>query len=525
MAYANLVSGSTTFGQLYSIINANFAAVMTFFAGTSFPSSPVSWQPCVRTDLKRFYYYDGTSTTWEDITDLFPDFQAVLAEVVAARGAAASLAARLDVALNPDGTLIAGAPAGGWWSTEAGAVARISGTQFSVAGDKTAIYKKDRAILLDQTVDAYGHVAIDSTYSSGTGLTTVTVTGATVDSGLTAVQYGQPVVSAPNMTPKTLYAADSVLVSIMSGMPISLPLPGIGFISNLKLVVNAAVNKLDVFSKTGGAVPDASNIIGVAIPDGTGLSFRTRAAAYLSGTSQFILADAANYWSKGSLDAEIKNAYLYAIWDGTGIVWALGGYSGFTMVPTTTTVTDDDYFLLEASSTYTRDAAHYCVAVARIRYQYDIADSPDHTIQATIENAPQIMWNPKSDYGYQKNLATSNSSATDIAEYSAVSVVVKQSGKYKIIAGVFCTCSATSILGVLTIKTGSSNYASASQRSVDQGYGPAAGRVTVPSFADVILNRGDTIHLGASVAGGGTRILYGNDINIGGTKLNFHRVD
>jgi hypothetical protein len=153
-----------------------------------------------------------------------------------------------------------------------------------------------------------------------------------------------------------------------------------GRISNLKPTVNVAVNKLDIFTKSGGAAPDSTNIISVAIPDGAGHTLRSRAAAYLSGTGQIILADAGNYWSKGSLDGEIKTAWLYAIWDGTGIVWALGGYSGFTNVPTTTTATDDDYFLLEDGSTYSRSASHYCVAVARVRYQYDTSDTPDHTI-------------------------------------------------------------------------------------------------------------------------------------------------
>jgi len=180
-------------------------------------------------------------------------------------------------------------------------------------------------------------------------------------------------------------------------------------IYNLKPVINAAVNKLDIFSKSGGADPDASNIVAVAIPDGNGFVFRSRAAAYLSGTSQIVMADAANYWGKGSLDAEIKTAWLYAIWDGTGIVWALAGYSGFTRVPTTTTATDDDYFLLEDGSTYARSNDHYCVSVAKIRYQYDTADTPDHTIQATVIDAPQVVWNPKSDYGYTCLLYTSPS--------------------------------------------------------------------------------------------------------------------
>ena len=293
-------------------------------------------------------------------------------------------------------------------------------------------------------------------------------------------------------------------------------------VRNLKPVVNVAVNKLDIFSKSGGAAPDATNIITVAIPDGNGYTFRSRAAAYLSGTGQIIMADAANYWSKGSLDGEIKTAYVYAIWDGTGIVWALGGYSGFTMVPTTTTATDDDYFLLEASSTYTRDNAHYCVAVAKIRYQYDTADTPDHTVQATVLNAPQVIWNPKSDYGYSKTLATTNTSAGNISDYSAISVVVKQSGRYR--AGYNCAGIGANING--RIKSGSATYGSAVQKTWGKTSGPTQSNQAVSGSVTVYLNSGDTIHYGAAVEDtAGNRVLYGDDLIVGTNLLWFTRED
>lgn len=67
-------------------------------------------------------------------------------------------------------------------------------------------------------------------------------------------------------------------------------------IQNLKLVVNAAVNKLDIFSRSGGADPDNSNPVLVNIPDGNGNVYRTRGANVLSGTSQIVFADATAYW-------------------------------------------------------------------------------------------------------------------------------------------------------------------------------------------------------------------------------------
>ena len=300
-------------------------------------------------------------------------------------------------------------------------------------------------------------------------------------------------------------------------------------VNNLKPVVNAAVNKLDIFTKSGGAVPDATNIISVAIPDGNGYTFRSRAAAYLSGTSQFIMADAANYWSKGSLDAEIKTAYVYAIWDAAGgIVWALGGYSGFTRVPASTTETDDDFFLLEAGSTYTKAVTEYCVCVGKIRYQYDTADTPDHTIQATVLDAPQVIWNPKSDYGYSKNFATTFTQGSNISEASRIAIVVKQSGKYSISAIVLGSSDTTGVTARLYIRTGSATYASATQLTfsnmvrTDVGISSVAG----PS-KQKYLNAGDTIHLGISIIGTTNMSIIGDDGGWGPgvTQLTFMRVD
>jgi hypothetical protein len=342
------------------------------------------------------------------------------------------------------------------------------------------------------------------------------------------------IIRAQESTSARAFAADSIISNRLTAGTLNDTWTAIDAnreqtLVNLKPAVNAAVNKLDIFTKSGGADPDATNILNVIIPDGSGYTARSRAAAYLSGTSQFILADATDYWSKGDLAAEIKTAWVYAIWDGTGIVWALAGYSGFNMVPTTTTVGDDDYFLLEAGSTYTRNNAHYCVCVGKIRYEYDTGDTPDHTIQATVENAPQVMWNPKSDYGYRSTLATTNTAVASITEYSAVSLVVKQSGKYSIrgnVSGGSDNSSNTNeIYG--TIRTGSSTFGSATIKAAGRFFGPKGMIYNNIGISSVVyLNAGDTIHLGA----GGTSIdgdfnIAGDNNLVGSTILNFNRVD
>lgn len=83
------------------------------------------------------------------------------------------------------------------WKKEPNAVAYVGASSFTVATNRTAIYVETRAVNLNQTTDAKGYVS-SSSYSSGTGLTTVNVTGVTVDAGLSAVTIGQEPDNAPN---------------------------------------------------------------------------------------------------------------------------------------------------------------------------------------------------------------------------------------------------------------------------------------------------------------------------------------
>jgi hypothetical protein len=303
------------------------------------------------------------------------------------------------------------------------------------------------------------------------------------------------------------------------------PLTNPQLIENLKPVVNGSVNKLDIFAKSSGAVPDASNIITVAIPDGAGYTFRSRAAAYLDGTSQFILSDATAYGGAGSGVDRIK-LHIYAIWDANGgIVWALNRFSGFLQVPTTTTIGDDDYFLLEAGSTYTRAATDHCVCVGHVWVNYNTANNPDWTILNTpADLMPIVEWSTKSDYEAFVWFPLSNvSAASDIAEYSAMSVVAKQGGRYISMVNVMGRCDGNV---VVYLKWGSATYASAGyawsmiQTPVSDGY------ATLSRTTEIVVNKGDTIHVGVAVTGTSVnRIIYGDDSFPHATGFKIQRVD
>lgn len=197
------VSGQTTFGQLYTLLGNSFEAVCSQFSGTSFPAGPAVGQPCFRTDRGAggvLYVYSGDPTKgengWLDQASFSLLTAGLQSELRSARGTAASLDARLDVALNEDGTLKGNAPASDWWTAEADSVTRVDATHFSVAGDKTAIYTPRRAVRLVQAESGHGHV-VNAAYDGGQDRTSVEVGGLDVDSGLSGVEYGQPLENMP----------------------------------------------------------------------------------------------------------------------------------------------------------------------------------------------------------------------------------------------------------------------------------------------------------------------------------------
>lgn len=139
-------------------------------------------------------------------------------------------------------------------------------------------------------------------------------------------------------------------------------------------------NKLNIYSKLTGAAPTAISPIAIPIQDGSGTQLRLRSGSYLSGTGIITLADAAGYWGLPSLGSSQYFMYLYAIWDGAGIVFALSANPNLRAVTTTTTVSHPDYMLLEDGSTYTRSASHQCQLIGAVRFSYYTGDTPDYTI-------------------------------------------------------------------------------------------------------------------------------------------------
>ena len=252
-----LVSGSTTFGQLYALLNNNMTTLASQFSGSTFPANPTTGQPCYRTDKNPPVWYIFNGTTWEDGAMASAIVTALLAETQKARGTAATLDARLDVALNADGTLKAPTPAGGWWTQETGAIARVSASIFSVAGDRRQIYTALRAVRLAQNTDADSHV-VSCSYAAESDLTIVTIDDSVVDVGITTVFYGIDVASTPDFSSNADLAQVKAITDLVTDVPTAGGIPQAGANNKLSsdwIDIPAGKTIGELFPYTGIDVP------------------------------------------------------------------------------------------------------------------------------------------------------------------------------------------------------------------------------------------------------------------------------
>ncbi|WP_051183044.1 phage tail protein [Desulfocurvibacter africanus] len=249
-AFRKPVSGETKFGQLYGLLGDSLDAVRSHFSGTAFPASPSAGQLCYRTDRGGLYLFTDSQAQgeggWIDVSSASSLFSSTRTELTDARGTAASLEARLDVALNDDGTLKGNAPASDWWNSEPDAVAWASGSMFTVVGDKRAIYLPGRALKLTQFVSGTGHVE-SATYDADADRTSVVVGGITVDTDLSAVEFGQEPGNMP---------AHGHAVAAVDGLQASLDSKAQARFLRCNTLIGGSAGALDAIPRAGIAADD-----------------------------------------------------------------------------------------------------------------------------------------------------------------------------------------------------------------------------------------------------------------------------
>ncbi len=192
-AQGEIVKGKQQSVRVYcGNLQNNTDVLRSNFAGTGFPTEAVVGQHCFREDLGTEFIYEADG--WHECGDN----NAVAKEVYSARGSHDSIKSRLDVALNEDGTLKAGAEINmNEWKGSLCTPNFVDENRFSTPNDTTAMFTKGRALLLksdDENVVAY---VAGADYREDDGITIVTISEANVPVGIKSVdvsiiQYAMP---------------------------------------------------------------------------------------------------------------------------------------------------------------------------------------------------------------------------------------------------------------------------------------------------------------------------------------------
>jgi len=168
-------------------IRANDNAVASLNSGPSAPANPIDRMLWLDTSQSPniLKIYDQATSSWKTL-----DFIDILIlEVVQARGTASRLDARLDVALNEDGTLKASTTLNpDEWKAVTGTPTKTAANQFTKTGDQTQLYQVNRRVKMTPGPN-YSRVTAVS-YNAGTNTTTVTVADNNVPDGITAADIG-----------------------------------------------------------------------------------------------------------------------------------------------------------------------------------------------------------------------------------------------------------------------------------------------------------------------------------------------
>lgn len=280
-------------------------------------------------------------------------------------------------------------------------------------------------------------------------------------------------------------------------------------IVNLRMERSALnLNVVSILADSSGLAPTPESAIKVSIPNGNSSTLRSRTAVHLGGTATFTLVDGIAYWNRSPSTTQKYPVYLYAIWDGNGIVWALAQNPSYKNVQTTTTNTAINYFLLEDGSTYIRSTTHYCVCVGQANYLYNTAADPDNIIDPA---AFLVAYMPE-DYesAHHNQVLATTISGESLSDQAILTQMVLWRGTYLIIANLTYTTTpeAAPSKATLDIRAGA-NYAGGtviSHTMEELPYGGYRHSLTKTVIYDI--DAGNTVYLGASLSNGNSGKCY-----------------
>ena len=184
--YSSIPDGQTSVKQDNILSRKNELTLRSNFSGTSFPESPAIGQHCYREDMngKEFVY---TQTGWQEATDL----STVGKDIALARSGFASLADKLKISIDDDGSLKNPTTANvSEWKTLASTPNYVSSTQFWIEGDKSPILTQGRGVKCILGLQVVYTSVASSEYDSVNDKTFVNTNSSVLTNALSGVEYG-----------------------------------------------------------------------------------------------------------------------------------------------------------------------------------------------------------------------------------------------------------------------------------------------------------------------------------------------
>jgi hypothetical protein len=157
-------------------------------SGISLPTALVQ----IRANFAQVALHIADSEDAHGLATLLAAFDALLDEVVAARGSTNGLSQRLGISFNADGTLkvpITQNNLSEWVDLQTQPV-QVDTSSFYVTSDMTSIFIPYRKVMVQTSTNNYVSMVLGSTYDVGQNRTTVQVYDAVVPGAPTNVMYG-----------------------------------------------------------------------------------------------------------------------------------------------------------------------------------------------------------------------------------------------------------------------------------------------------------------------------------------------
>lgn len=327
--FETLVSGTTTFGQLYAKINNLVEALRSNFSGAAFPTSPspVEGQPCYRTDEDKFYIYRNAA--WEEV----PLAGTLWQEIINARGTKPSIDQRLDVSINEDGTLKAATSLNpSQWYKPSLTFTYLSATSFKVNGDQQDIYKPTRMLKINLTGSTVYSEVVSASYSAPD--TTVQIYDAVLTSALIDVEHSLFLPTkdngalSPAMLNERVVSKSSAYTTILNDKVVKCDASAGAFTITVLSAVTAGAGRRQAFKKTD----TSANAITINCGFNIVLSkFGETVGIESDGTGWFKVTDLDNYLFNADILSDFVVSGLLGTDPGASLTMTIPGGTAYVI--------------------------------------------------------------------------------------------------------------------------------------------------------------------------------------------------